>query len=103
MVDLAQAHILALDNIDIRPSAKYNLGNGVGYTNLEVLREVEKVSGKKIDYEMGKRRPGDPAQLVASSLRAKKELNWQPRFGSLENIVRSAWKWHSEHSNGYQD
>ena len=72
VIDLAQAHILALDNLDEHPSGKYNLGNGEGFTNLEVLQMVEKVSGEKINWEFGPRRPGDPAVLIASSELAQK-------------------------------
>jgi len=103
VIDLAQAHILALKNLETRPNAKYNLGNGEGFSNLEVLKMVEKVSGKKINYDFADRRPGDPAILIASSELAKKELGWKPKFADLESIVKSAWEWHSAHPNGYED
>jgi len=101
VIDIAQAHILGLDNLETRPKARYNLGNGVGFTNLEVLKIAEQVTGKTIPFEFSERRPGDPDCLVASSELAKKELEWEPRFDSLESIVRSAWEWHSEHPAGY--
>jgi len=103
VIDLAQAHILALKNLETRPDAKYNLGNGEGFTNLEVLQMVEKVSGKKLYWDFGPRRPGDPAVLIASSELAQKELGWKPKYTDLESIVRSAWEWHSAHPKGYND
>lgn len=98
--DIAEAHILALDNLEIRPFAFYNLGNQQGFTNLEVVKAAEKAVGWAIPYEIAPRRPGDPAVLVASSELAKKELGWHPRFPSLEAIIDSAWKWFSTH-HGY--
>ena len=101
VIDIAQAHILGLDNLEKRPKAKYNLGNGVGFTNLEVLKTSEKVSGKIIPFEFTERRMGDPDRLVASSDLAKEELGWKPQFDNLESIIRSAWEWHSKHPDGY--
>ena len=101
VVDLAEAHILALENLEARPAAKYNLGNGEGFSNLEVLRMVEKVSGKKINWDFAARRPGDPAVLIASSELAQKELGWEPKFADLESIVTSAWEWHKKYPEGY--
>jgi UDP-glucose 4-epimerase len=101
VIDIAQTHILGLDNLEKRPKAKYNLGNGVGFTNLEVLKTSEKVSGKIIPFEFTERRMGDPDRLVASSDLAKEELGWKPQFDTLESIIRSAWEWHSKHPDGY--
>jgi len=101
VVDLAQAHISALENLDKNPNGKYNLGNGKGFSNLEVLRMVEKITGKKVPFEFAPRRAGDPAVLVASSALARKELGWEPRFEELEAIVASAWEWHRAHPEGY--
>jgi len=101
VLDLAEAHILALENLDKRPTAKYNLGNGSGFSNLEVVNMVEQVSGKKVNYSFGPRRTGDPAVLIASSELAKKELGWQPKYDSLEQIVESAWRWHRDNPKGY--
>ncbi|HKZ84778.1 MAG TPA: UDP-glucose 4-epimerase GalE [Anaerolineae bacterium] len=98
--DLAQAHILALQALD-QGSRTYNLGNGNGYSNLEVLQTAEAVTGRKIAWEFGPRRPGDPAVLVASSERIQRELGWKPRFGSLRDIISTAWEWHRAHPNGY--
>lgn len=101
VIDLARAHILALDNLDRNTAGKYNLGNGAGFTNLQVLKMVEKVSGQEIPFEYGSRRQGDPAVLIASSELAKKELGWKPQFTDLKSIVCSAWEWHRAHQEGY--
>ena len=101
VVDLAEAHIKALENLDRNPNGKYNLGNGAGYSNLDVLRMVEKVTGREVSFEYAPRRVGDPAVLVASSVLARKELGWEPRFGELAVIVDSAWQWHRAHPEGY--
>ena len=103
VIDLARAHIRAFENLDRHPAGKYNLGNGQGFSNLEVLRTIEAITGKKVPFEMASRRPGDPAVLVASSELARQELDWQPKYGKLEEIVESAWKWHEAHPNGYGD
>lgn len=101
--DLARAHLLALKALSGGSfgSAVYNLGNGRGYSVQEVIRAVEQVTGKKVPVKIGPRRSGDPAVLVASSDRAEKELGWQPLLPGLESIIESAWKWHSEHPEGF--
>jgi UDP-glucose 4-epimerase len=103
VVDIAQAHILALKNLRKRPIAKYNLGSEIGFTNLEVLRTVERIAGRSIKYELSSRRPGDPHSLVASARLAEKELGWRPRYTSPEAIVRSAWEWHVRNPRGYTE
>ena len=80
---------------------KYNLGNGEGFTVLEVIETAKKVIGVDIPYEFAPRRPGDPAVLIASSELAKRELGWKPQFPELKSIIRSAWEWHREHPRGY--
>ncbi len=100
IVDLAQAHILALDALD-RGSRTYNLGNGQGYTVREVIETARQVTGHPIPAVEGPRRPGDPAALVASSDKIRHELGWQPRYPNLHDIVASAWAWHRTHPNGY--
>ncbi|RKY66178.1 MAG: UDP-glucose 4-epimerase GalE [Candidatus Latescibacterota bacterium] len=101
VLDLARAHILGLEKLDSFPDGKYNLGNGEGFTVLEVIETAEEVTGKKIPYRPAPRRPGDPAVLVASSRRAARELGWEPEFPELKEIIRSAWEWHRGHPEGY--
>ena len=97
--DLATAHILSLRSLT-KKSMVYNLGSGSGYSVFEVISEVEKVVGKKVRYEVGPRRLGDPVQLVASSSKIKKELGWKPKYG-LEEIVETAYKWHKNNPRGF--
>jgi UDP-glucose 4-epimerase len=102
VLDLAQAHILALRALQAGgPSRKYNLGNGQGYSILEVLEVARKITGHPIPAEFGPRRPGDPATLIASSETIKRELGWQPRHSDLEQIVGDAWRWFQKHPQGY--
>ena len=103
VIDLAQAHILALENLDRHPDGKYNLGNGNGFTVLQVIETARKVTGVDIPYEITKRRPGDPAVLIASSDLAQKELGWKPKYADLDSIIKSAWEWHSTHPRGYDE
>jgi UDP-glucose 4-epimerase len=102
VTDLADAHLLALEQLDHR-SITVNLGNGTGYSVLQVIESVERISNHKVPYRFCPRRPGDPAVLVASSERARRELGWQPRFANLDEIVRSAWRWRAAHPTGYAD
>ena len=98
--DLASAHILALRSLD-QGSRVHNLGNGQGFTVKEVIQMAREVTGHPIPAEVGARRPGDPAVLVASSERIRQELGWQPRFADLRAIVSTAWEWHRRHPDGY--
>jgi UDP-glucose 4-epimerase len=100
ILDLAEAHILALE-----PGKQgfYNLGNGDGYSVRHVIETCEKVTGKRIPAVAKPRRPGDPPKLVASAERAIRELGWRPKFPKLEQIVSTAWEWHRRHPNGYPD
>lgn len=103
VTDLAQAHILALDYLMAGgKNDVFNLGNGVGFTVKEVIDVARKVTGHPIPAQECPRREGDPAQLVASSDKAKMILGWKPRFDDLETIVTTAWNWHKEHPNGYR-
>lgn len=100
--DLADAHLLALDAlVEGVPSNIYNLGNGKGYSNREIVATAEKVTGLTIPVEDAPRRAGDPAVLVAGASRAMAELGWCPRFTDLETIIATAWRWHKEHPQGY--
>jgi UDP-glucose-4-epimerase GalE len=94
--DLAAAHVLALRYLlDGGSSMALNLGTGHGHSVFEVIQAVEKVSGHRVPVKHAERRPGDPPVLVADAGKASAVLNWQPRFGDLREIVRTAWAWHS--------
>ncbi len=99
ILDLAQAHMLALSATD---SAKYNLGTGGGTSVREVIATCEKVTGRSIPVVEQPRRSGDPARLIASSDKIHRELGWTPKFQAIEPIIESAWKWHLAHPHGYQ-
>jgi UDP-glucose 4-epimerase len=106
VTDLAEAHVLALEAMEAGAKGAFgvqafNLGNEAGTSVLEVIRVVEKVSGKKVPYEIGARRAGDPPRLVGSSARIAQTLGWKPRFGDIETIVTTAWNWHRDHPDGY--
>jgi UDP-glucose 4-epimerase len=92
--DLAEAHLLALAALEKKDSVIYNLGNGKGFTVMEVIESVRRVTGHSIPVDLCPRRPGDPAVLVASSEKIQEELGWRPRFADLDQIVQSAWEWH---------
>ncbi|CAM3330248.1 UDP-glucose 4-epimerase GalE [Paenibacillus lupini] len=101
--DLADAHVLAVDKLrEGADSAIYNLGNGQGFSVKEVIEIARTVTEREIKAVIEPRRAGDPATLVASSERARKELGWKPSRDNLEDIIRSAWNWHVNHPNGYK-
>jgi len=102
VVDLAQAHILALEALD-SGSRTYNLGNEQGFSVNDVIEIARTITGHEIPIEMGQRRPGDTAILVAGSKKIRSELGWKPRYPDLKHIVESAWDWHRAHPNGYED
>jgi UDP-glucose 4-epimerase len=102
VLDLAQAHILALRAIG-NGSRTYNLGNGRGFSVREVIETAREVTGHPIPEQVGPRREGDPAVLVADSEKIKQELGWQPHFTTLHSIIASAWEWHQAHPNGFGD
>ncbi|MDO5389679.1 MAG: UDP-glucose 4-epimerase GalE [Eubacteriales bacterium] len=102
VTDLAQAHILAVKYLMAgNESNIFNLGNGVGFTVKEVIETARKVTGDPIKAAIEPRRAGDPAQLIASSEKARTILGWKPEHADLEEIIATAWKWHSTHPNGY--
>jgi len=104
VTDLADAHILAVEKLrKDNTSAIYNLGNGKGFSVKEVIEVARKVTGHEIPAEVAPRRAGDPAVLIASSDKIIKELGWNPKYTSLEEIIQSAWDWHRTHPDGYQD
>ena len=104
VTDLAEAHILAVEYLmKGGESNVFNLGNGVGYSVREVIETARRVTGHPIPAVEIPRRAGDPARLVASGEKAKTVLGWEPKITSLEDIIRSAWVWHSTHPNGYNE
>lgn len=100
--DLAQAHRLAIEALaNGKESTVYNLGNGLGFSNRQVIETARKITGKELPLKEGPRRPGDPAILVASSDKIQNELGWNPKYPDLETIIKSAWNWHSKNPKGY--
>jgi UDP-glucose 4-epimerase len=103
VIDLADAHIRALQVSNSSGFRVYNMGSGTGYSVLDVVDKVEKITGIKLQRKFLPRRSGDPECLVASSARAILELGWEPTYQSLDDILLSAWNWHCRHPNGYQN
>lgn len=104
VADLARAHILALEKLDAREGAEsFNLGNGQGFSVLEVIAAAEEVIGRTIPVRYGPRRAGDPAVLVASSERIQRELGWKPQIPDIRAIIESAWQWKLRHPRGYEE
>lgn len=102
--DLARAHLAALNYLrNGGESSIFNLGSGDGYSVMEMITAARTVTGHAIPAVIGERRAGDPAKLVADSTKAAKILNWKPEIITMEEIIGSAWKWHSSHPNGYGD
>jgi UDP-glucose-4-epimerase GalE len=100
--DLAEAHLLALEQMGPGSELRYNLGIGRGSSVREVIRTVEAVTGKTVPVKEAPRRPGDPPVLVASSEKIQRELRWRPRFKDLRTIVETAWNWHRTHPRGFR-
>lgn len=100
VADLADAHIRAMSQLD-HGSVTYNLGNGLGFSNLEVIRSVERVSGRKVPWDYAARRAGDPPTLVADAAAIKAETGWKPQYGDIDIIVETALRWRERHPNGY--
>ncbi len=103
VADLASAHLLAMDALSTRASARYNLGNGLGYSVRDVVDCARRVTGRAVPVVESPRRPGDPAILVASSRAIRADYGWAPRHADLDSIVASAWEWHAKHPDGYGD
>jgi UDP-glucose 4-epimerase len=101
VIDIAQAHVLALEKLDTLKAGAYNLGNGQGYSVLEVIQTARKITGIDIPAKLSPRRAGDPAVLVASSGHARSELGWNPKYPELESIIESAWRWTARTPRGY--
>jgi UDP-glucose 4-epimerase len=101
VIDLAEAHLLALEALKEGESRVYNVGIGRGYSVMEVIEACRRVTGHPIPISVGSRRAGDLARLVADSSKIQRELGWAAEFDTLDKIVASAWRWHSTHPNGY--
>jgi UDP-glucose 4-epimerase len=99
--DLVTAHLLVLDALGTRGALAYNLGNGTGYSNRQVIETARAVTGHPIPVKELPRRPGDAPRLVAASGKIRRELGWEPKYPDLKDIVASAWEWHRAHPNGY--
>ncbi|HEU5410662.1 MAG TPA: UDP-glucose 4-epimerase GalE [Candidatus Acidoferrales bacterium] len=101
IMDIAQAHALALERISNFAGRIYNIGNSQGFSVKQVVQTASHITGRDIPCRQAARRPGDPAVLVASSDRIRKELGWSPKFSTLEAIVQTAWDWKQNHPRGY--
>ncbi|EFG84423.1 UDP-glucose 4-epimerase GalE [Novacetimonas hansenii] len=100
VTDLAHAHLMALEQIETR-SVTYNVGNTTGFSNLDVIRAVERVTGRTVNWSWSGRRQGDPATLIAGSERLRRETGWTPRIAALDDIVETAFRWRLIHPDGY--
>lgn len=103
VLDLAEAHILALEALKDGESRVYNLGSGTGYSVRDVIDTARRVTGHPIPVIEGERRAGDLPALVADSRKIKEELGWSPEFDNLHTIIQTAWNWHQSHPDGYGD
>ena len=101
VLDIADSHVRALEEIDRVTGEAFNVGNSRGFSILEVIDAAERITGRKIPRKLGPRRPGDPAVLVASKEKLKRVLGWEASHSSLEEIIQSAWVWKQKHPNGY--
>jgi len=102
-LDIAEAHLRALKEIDRLSGSAFNVGTGAGHSIRQVIDAVRRVTGSNIAEKVLPRRPGDPAELVASGEKLQRELNWQPTHSSLDEIITSAWTWKQSHPHGYAD
>jgi UDP-glucose 4-epimerase len=103
VLDIADSHVRALEEIDRVTGEAFNVGNSRGFSILEVIDAAERITGRKIPRKLGPRRPGDPAVLVASKEKLKRILGWEASHSSLEEIIQSAWAWKQKHPRGYAD
>ncbi|CAK1232035.1 UDP-glucose 4-epimerase GalE [Fructobacillus fructosus] len=104
VVDLADAHILALNYLkEGKPSAQFNLGSATGFSVKEMVEAARKATGVDIQAKVGPRRAGDPDILVADSTAAREVLGWKPNYDNVEDIIKTAWNWVEKHPNGYDD
>ena len=103
VLDIADSHVRALEEIDRVSGEAFNVGNSRGYSILEVIEAAERITGRKIPRKLGPRRPGDPAVLVASKEKLKRALGWETSHSSLDQIIQSAWAWKQKHPQGYHE
>jgi UDP-glucose 4-epimerase len=101
IVDLASAHLAALERLEAGKGIKCNLGTGRGYSVKEVIDTCRKITGHPIPAQVAARRPGDPPELIADAQLAKSLLGWTPKFATIESIVETAWRWHQAHPRGF--
>lgn len=101
--DLCAAHILVMEQLRPGEPRIYNLGIGRGYSVKEVVEAVQRVTGKKVPVEYGRRRPGDPAVLYADATKIRSDLGWHPQVTTIDEIAETAWRWHARHPSGYVD
>lgn len=99
--DLATAHVLGLEKLSDGITGALNLGNGTGFSVLQVIEAAERVMGIEVPRRLGEKRPGDPAVLVASSANAEKLLGWKREFPEIESVIEDAFEWRKEHPDGY--
>lgn len=103
VADLGDAHVRALDHLNNGSGSTHiNLGNGVGFSVLEVIDAARKITGKTIEARMEPRRAGDPSHLIADSTKALEVLGWKPRYTDIESIIKTAWEWKIAHPKGYE-
>jgi UDP-glucose 4-epimerase len=103
VIDLAHAHLLALERIDQIGWGRYNLGSGAGLSVLDLIREAERITGLGVPTAHCQRRPGDPSVLIADSAHARAELGWTPVHSDSTSVVGSAWEWFRKHPGGYAE
>jgi UDP-glucose 4-epimerase len=103
ILDIADAHVLALQTLDRASGEAFNVGNSRGHSVREVLETSRRITGHPIPAKSATRRPGDPPTLVASGEKIRRMLGWEPRYSTLESIIQSAWDWKQKHPHGYPE
>lgn len=104
VIDLADAHIRAVEYLEKGNNSNvFNLGNGVGFSVKEMITAAKEATNEEIKVVLGERRAGDPAQLIASSDKARSILGWAPKYTNVKDIIITAWGWHKTHPNGFED
>ncbi|MCG8553129.1 MAG: UDP-glucose 4-epimerase GalE [Desulfobacterales bacterium] len=97
VTDLAAAHLLAMGYLETNKDGRFNLGNGNGYSVLDIINAIREVTGQEIRWQAGSRRAGDPSRLVADAGLAKRELGWSPCYPDMTDIICHAWQWMAKH------